>query len=84
MVVKAACAGLSGLLMAAVVKLLDRDQGKGSSAEERGERIISISVSSVSDHHFHHHSDHSTWAPGDRLDGGRIMPKKKKLRSSHC
>lgn len=35
MVVKAACAGLSGLLMAAVVKLLDRDQGKGSSVEER-------------------------------------------------
>lgn len=34
MVVKAACAGLSGLLMAAVVKLLDRDQGKGSSGPE--------------------------------------------------
>ena len=56
MVVKAACAGLSGLLMAAVVKLLDRDQGKGSSVEER--EIISVSVSSVSDHHYHHHSDH--------------------------
>ena len=36
MVVKPACAGQSGSMAAAVVRLVDRDQGKGSS--DQGER----------------------------------------------
>ena len=47
MVVKAACAGQSGLMMAAVVKLLDRDRGKGSSDLQREGSLVSLSPLSL-------------------------------------